>query len=75
MTLTPYALVRRHPSGGFAVVHGYIEVSGIPKVDPDIHSAHMTLQYACEMAKKDGMWSVDPECYKPRGSLTKGLWK
>lgn len=69
----PWALVRRHPEGGYAVVHGFVEDTHIPDVDPDVHSSFMTLQAAADEAAREGYYSLHPECHRPPARLVKGL--
>lgn len=69
----PWALVRRHPEGGYAVVHGFVEDTTIPEVEPDVHESFVTLQAAADRAAQEGYWSIAPECYRPPVKLVKGL--
>lgn len=71
--MCPWALVRRHPEGGYAVVHGFVEDTHIPEVDPDVHDNFVTLQAAADEAAKEGYFSPHPEIFKPAGKLVRGL--
>lgn len=71
--LCPWALVRRHPEGGYAVVEGFVEDVHIPAVDPDVHENFVTLQAAVNLAAREAYWSISPECYRPPVKLVKGL--
>ena len=70
-----YALVRRHPISGFAVVYGHVSGVYTPAAT-ESHPTYFTLQSAVDVAKASGEplgYSVHPECWRRYNPLVKGL--
>lgn len=72
---TMWALVRRHPRGGFAVVVGLVEWDFVPDVEADSDEHYNTLAGAAAFAKTAGFWSIHPEVHQPPSNLQKGLFQ
>lgn len=71
---TMYALIRKHPRGGYAVVVGLVEWAETPDVDADNDEHFNTMPGAIRFAREAGFFSIHPECYPPRPTrIVKGL--
>lgn len=70
---TMYAMVRRHPTGGYSVIIGLVEFDHTPDVDADNDPHYTTLAAAVRFAQGAGLWCCHPEIYRPLTRLIKGL--